>query len=477
MTLLDVIRTAALEHGDKPAVIDSAGLEYTYAGFVEAIEAGAGWFRARAPRPPVLLVPGNGPDDVVAMYAAISAGCVPLIADKTWTREEIVRIAAVTGTRYVVASESSALRPESPEPTPWPTLWWTDLGPAKENDRLDGIGFGRFTSGTTGMSRCLGFAQTAAVNAAKAWRGGAGLTADDVVLCLATLNNGLAFNTSLLAVFSAGATLALHAGRPIPSSVARSIRTFRPTVLTAFPFAFEALTKAGADVGSNLRLAVSSAAPLSPQTAQDWRDLAGIPICDYYGLAEVGPVTFNDGTVSGSMGLPLEGVELAVEEVAETPDGAEGGGRVLVRTPAMASRYIDDLEPDLAASMNPAGFLRTKDLGRLDVQGRLFLTGRLGQVVNVAGRKIDPTEVAGVIRQLTGVRDVVVRGEKSNGGEVLAAYVESTTVDRGGVVDHCRRNLSVYKLPQRISILDRFPRTSTGKVNATALTGTGRQEK
>jgi len=468
--VLDILREAAQRHGGKRAVVDTAGSGYSYAEFLHAVSDGAEYFTGRGLRPPMLFVPGTGPDDVVAMLAAIVAGCVPLIADRTWTADECGRIAAATGAGAVLATDASALRPSSPQPSPWPTLHWSALPAQWHNDRLDGIGFGRFTSGTTGLPRCLGFTQTAMVNAGRGWREGARLTADDVVLCLATLNNGLAFNTSLLSVFTAGATLVLHTGRPIPSSVARSIRAARPSVLVAFPFAFDALVAGGYELGA-VRLAVSSAAPLSGQTAQDWHKLTGARICDYYGLAEVGPVTFNDGAVAGSVGVPLPGVEIATEPVGD--GGPDGAGRVVVQTRSMALRYLDQAEPALAASLTAEGFLRTKDLGEVDADGRLWLRGRLGQVVNVAGRKIDPTEVADVIRRLPGVADVVVRGEPSAEGELLAAYVEGGTVDRRLVVEHCRAHLSVYKLPQRITILPAFPRTSTGKINASALSSTG----
>jgi acyl-CoA synthetase (AMP-forming)/AMP-acid ligase II len=517
--VLDVLRAAARRHPDRRAVVDTTGAGYTYAGLVAAVEDGARWLRELGPRPPLLLVPGNGPDDVVAVFAAVAGGCVPLIADRTWTAEECTRVAAATGASAVLAGVGATFRPEAPAPTPWPGLRWAALAPTPPNPRLAGIGFGRFTSGSTGMPRCLGFTETAAVNAGASWRQASGLTGGDVVLCLATLNNGLAFNTSLLAVFGAGATLVLHTGRPIPSSIARAVRAVAPSVLVAFPFAFDALVAAGRDLGGGLRLAVSSAAPLSAATAQAWQRLAGVRICDYYGLAEAGPVTFNDGTVPGSVGVPLPGVQLAIEDAAASDssgsDGSESDGtgsngtgsdgsqsdsagsngtgsngagsdgsgsscgRVLVRTASMAARFLDDREPLLDAELTPQGFLRTKDVGRLGGAahdaGRLYLSGRLGQVVNVAGRKIDPTEVAEAIRGLPGVRDVVVRGEPGgDGGELLAAYVESSEVDRDLVVAHCRRTLSVYKLPQRIAVLPRFPRTSTGKVNAAVLAETGR---
>lgn len=473
--VLEVLRAAAREHGDKPAVVDSTGAGYSYQEFLAAIEAGAQWFRDRDPRPPVLLVPGNGPDDVVALYAAITSGSVPLVADKTWTADECARIAEATGASAVLSSVDSALdrAAMSGSDSPWPKMWWAELGPTPENQRLAGIGFGRFTSGTTGMPRCLGFTQQAAVNAAQAWRRSAELTSRDVVLCLATLNNGLAFNTSLMSVFLSGATLVLHAGRPLPSSIARSIRNVAPTVLTAFPFVFDGLVRAGSDIGRGLRLSVSSAAPLSPETATAWQELTGLRICDYYGLAEVGPVTFNDSTAPGSVGVPLHGVEIVIEGVEGVGEENDGRGRVLVRTASMASRYLDELEPAFADSLTPEGFLRSKDLGRLDEVGRLWLVGRLGQVVNVAGRKIDPTEVANVIRALPGVTEVVVRGEQSSQGELLAAYVESTSVDRARVVEHCRGQLAVYKLPQRITIVEKLPRTSAGKINSTALSTIG----
>ncbi|MDG4794548.1 class I adenylate-forming enzyme family protein [Micromonospora sp. WMMD1082] len=459
----DVLRAAAQARPDKVAVTDGAGSSYTYAELDRAVAAGARWLRRAVSRPPLLLVPGGGPDDVVAIYAAITAGVVPLIADKTWTSAECRKVASVARAGHALVTTGSALAADAAAASPWPTLRWCALESAGPPAEVDDVAFGRFTSGTTGLPRSLGFTQRASVTAARSWAAASGLTEDDVVLCLATLNNGLAFNTSLLSVFDAGGTLALHPGRPMPSSVARSVQRTRPTVLTAFPYAFDTLVRSRARAMVGLRLAVSSAAPLSAETAQAWRAQIGAPICDYYGLAEVGPVTFNDGAVPGSVGVPLPGVRVAID----APAGA-AEGRVLVRTGSMASRYLDGLAPPLAESLDPEGFLRTRDLGRFD-GGRLHLVGRLTGVVNVAGRKIDPTEVAGVLRRLPGVSDVVVRGESTAGGQVLAAYVEAAGLDRRTVVAHCREQLAAYKLPERLVIAGSLPRTSAGKVNAAAL--------
>jgi acyl-CoA synthetase (AMP-forming)/AMP-acid ligase II len=466
--VLGVMSAAASVWGDRPAVTGPAE-SYSYAELLAAVHHCAAWIREAELGSPLVVVPTSTPTDVVAILAAIVAGVCPLVADQVWTDREIEHVirsthaGGILGRREVLPAGLAAAGP------PWRGLTIGRCGapPSAASAVLDGIGFGRFTSGTTGGSRCLGFSEGAAVRAAAGWRQASGLTAADTVLCLATLNNGLAFNTCLLSVFGAGARLVLHAGRPIPSSIARAVRNVRPSVLVAFPFAFDALTSTGRLERGDLRLAVSSAAALAPETRQRWQDLTGLGVCNYYGLVETGPVTFNDASVPSSVGSPLPGAEIVIEPV-DTESAMTG--RVLVRTPSMASRYLDGRSPSLHESLTLDGFYRTNDLGFLDSTGHLHLTGRAGAVVNVAGRKIDPSEVSAVIRSIPGVSDVVVRGEMAAGGEILAAYVESTSVQRQAVVEHCRHSLAEYKLPQRIIIRAALPRSSAGKVAAARLT-------
>jgi acyl-CoA synthetase (AMP-forming)/AMP-acid ligase II len=95
----------------------------------------------------------------------------------------------------------------------------------------------------------------------------------------------------------------------------------------------------------------------------------------------------------------------------------------------------------------------------------LVLHGRLGRLINIAGRKIDPTEVESALREMSGVQNVVVRGEETPERTLLAAYIESTTVTREEVVGFCIKRLAQYKVPQHITILARLPRSSAGKIS------------
>jgi long-chain acyl-CoA synthetase len=305
--------------------------------------------------------------------------------------------------------------------------------------------------------------------AASTWRSAAGLAVTDRVLCLATLNNGLAFNTSLLPVLLGGGLIAFHAGRPIGSALVRCLEAVRPTVLVAFPFVYEQLQeRAIRGRFPDLRLAVSSAAPLRTSARDNFLANTGLPICDYYGLVEVGPGTYNDGRCPESLGTPLEGVSLRVTDVDGTELPVGTAGRLRIKTASMATAFLDD-GPSFATLLDDAGYYVTSDSGTLGLDGALRLGSRLDTLINVAGRKIAPSEVARVLGELAGVDAVVVRGEEHDGRTLVAAYLESQTVTKEQVVAFCQDRLAPYKIPQLIRIVSKLPRSATGKVSANRL--------
>ena len=433
------------------------------------VETNRQWLQDRVAAGPIVLVPRNDASWVALVFGAIGSGRVPLLADPVWTAAELEHVVARAAARAVAlpagceAPKGLSLRGEADGHH----LFAVEEPKAAESIQLrDDTAFGRFTSGTTGFPRCLQFSDAAALAAARSWQEAAGLHSNDRVLCLATLNNGLAFNTSLLSVFLTGGLLAFHGGRVLPRSLEKSFDAIDPTVFVAFPFAYELLVKHEAGrVPARLRLAVSSAARLAPAVREAWLSSTGLPICDYYGVAEVGPCTFNDGSRPDSVGQPLPGVSFTITDEAgrELPPGE--AGLIRIGTRSMASAYLDREGPPFSASLDEQGRYVSRDLGCLSATGHLVLGGRQGRMVNVAGRKIDPLEVEGVLRQLPGVRDALVCGEESPDRTVLAAYIESDSLTREQLMAFLVTRVASYKIPQAVVIVPRLPRSSTGKLS------------
>lgn len=457
--LVEAVRASIAAHGDRPAV--SRGQEtWSYAQLganLAAIAAGL----AADTEGPILYAPSNSPIAVATILAAIAAKRVPVLPDPTWTDAEWLEVVRRCGIRSIVSERTLSIPWLARERRIGELYVYDAVVSADERDDVtprDHTAFCRFTSGTTGFSRCLEFSSAAAIAAARSWWRAVRYSVDDVVLCLATLNNGLAFNTSLLSVLLAGAHLVFHGGPMIPSAIAATSRRVQPTVLVAFPFVYDALATGRHQLdASRLRLAISSAAPLKDTSAEAFRATHGIAICNYYGLVEAGPCTFNDGTVEGSVGYRLDGVDFK-------HTGGDEPGQLRVRSASMASGFLDRHGPPLSDSFDDNGYYVTNDLALLGEHGHLYLRGRLGRLMNIEGRKVDPGEVERVIRSVEGVTDAVVREETAGGRALIAAYVEGHAIAADALIEVFRHQLAPYKRPQRVHVVPDFPRSAAGKV-------------
>ncbi|QUQ63948.1 class I adenylate-forming enzyme family protein [Kutzneria sp. CA-103260] len=383
----------------------------------------------------------NSTQYVVRYLAALRAGHVPFLIDAALGTVELRRIIEDCSLDLLYQDDLVALSPDG-----------------RRHDLLPDTEVCRFSSGSTGHPNCIEFSGDAVHAAARNWAAGTGLTGEDRIACFAALSNGLAFNTSLLATFLVGGALHLGHGLPTAGKVTRFVEETGATRLVGFPALYDSLVRRECRLG-DVRLAISSGAPLRTATCLRFRAVTGVAICDYYGIAETGPLTFTpDPGPDGGLGGPLPGVELRPTET-----------EVEVRSESMASRYLN--APGVFESRLTAdGFYRTGDEGRLS-DGELVLTGRSGRVINVGGRKVDPIEVSEVLHGIEAVHDAAVFGCEDTHGENVVAVV--VTGEPGLTVDavrrHCQEVLPGYKIPALIELVAEIPTNSIGKPSVTAL--------
>lgn len=234
--------------------------------------------------------------------------------------------------------------------------------------------------------------------------------------------------------------------------------------------------------GGKVRAFVSGGAPLDQDVAEFF-DRAGFPILQGYGLTETSPVisvnTFAHNRL-GSVGKPLPGVEVRIDA---DRDG-EAEGEILTRGPHVMKGYYGD--PELTREViDESGWLHTGDLGRMDRDGFLYVTGRLKNVIVLGGgKKVSAEEVEAALRRGTAIEEVCVFSQTSTHGitagteEVCAVVVPSATLMRqhGGCTDLVEQavreefdrlvmDLAPYKRPTRIFVFpDPLPKTATEKV-------------
>jgi long-chain acyl-CoA synthetase len=219
----------------------------------------------------------------------------------------------------------------------------------------------------------------------------------------------------------------------------------------------------------DLRVCLAAGAPLAPEDGEAFRAATGHKVHIFYGCSECGGITYDRSAEpvheAGAVGTAMERVTVTVvdEEGRALPNEVEG--RVLVASRAVALGAVPP--PDEPGELAPGRFL-SGDLGILDGGGRLRLTGRVAEFLNVAGKKVHPEEVRRVLEALPGVRSAAVAGlPDPHRGQLVAALVAvepATNITVHAVLAACRERLAPHKVPRRIVIVDELPVSERGKV-------------
>ncbi|HYH27315.1 MAG TPA: AMP-binding protein, partial [Actinomycetota bacterium] len=295
---------------------------------------------------------------------------------------------------------------------------------------------------------------------------------DDVVLLTLPLFHIYALNVVLGVSLMEGAT-AILVERFDPVATIETVKRHRVSVLFGAPPMFQAWAAAGegreTDL-SSVRLAVSGAAALPPETLAAFRERFGITIWEGYGLTEAGPaVTTNalgNEAKPGSIGLPLPDLDLRLLD--EEGEDAVGGdpGEIVVRGPNVFAGYWGKDEE--SSEVLHDAWLHTGDIAYRDDDGYLFLVDRKKDLVIVSGFNVYPKEVEDAILAHPKVEECTVLGvADERTGEAVRALVVVRAGERlteEELREHLASRLARFKQPAQIEFVDSLPRHVTGKV-------------
>jgi acyl-coenzyme A synthetase/AMP-(fatty) acid ligase len=346
--------------------------------------------------------------------------------------------------------------------------------PAQDAAAQDAVVF--FTSGTSARPKGVVLTYRELLPNSAATAQAFGLGPEDRIYDYRSFNWASAQMLSALGTLSVGATLLL--GKKFSRSrFFADIARWQATVATGNPTVLNMLlqgddTVRGADL-PRLRFITSSSAPL---LVEEWRRFEarfGIPVAQGYGSSETGWIAgCTDRTRRhGSVGKPLaylraaivdrEGKKLAPGEIGYVEIGAYDD---------CAFRYIGE---DGGIRVNAVGRLRTGDMGFLDPDGYLHLTGREKELIIRGGVNISPLEIDAVLMELAEIAEAATVGvsDRIYGEEVVASVVlqPGSALTADAILAHCAQRLPAFKAPKRIAIVARLPKTERGKLDRKAV--------
>ena len=402
----------------------------------------------------VLLRCGNRVEFPIWFLALIANGCAICLANPDLTVTEIEQLAGRTGAAAIIggASLGSSTLPlidienamqcetcESPAPhAPPGTLLLA-------------------SSGTTGQSKIVRRSAASIDAVAAAMVDAIRFSTEDDVLASVPLTHSYGIEHGLLAPLWAGSTVHLCNGFDLV--VFADALGKHTSVFPAVPAMIEMLaTVAGAPSAMpRLRVAYSAGGPLLSSVNERFAQRFGRAVGQVYGMTEIGSVTFNDPNEKpffpASVGRAMNNVSIRITEDDE----------IAVRADSMFEGYLGE-SADLID-----GYFHTGDLGRIDADGNMFITGRLRLLIDTGGMKVNPIEIETVINTHPQVREsVVVAMRQTDTMNRLRAIIIPLDIDRPPPLDSVRALLKSavagYKLPRVIEFRASLPRSATGKV-------------
>ena len=344
----------------------------------------------------------------------------------------------------------------------------------------DDIAFLQYTGGTTGISKGAMLSHRNMVANSlqcRAWHQQVPIENATYIIALPLYHIFSLTANCLLSTLVGGRGILIPNPRDFGAFVKELIR-HRPDVLYGVNTLFNALMNApgfGKIDFSHLIATVGGGMAVQASVAERWQQLTGCPLSQGWGLTETSPVAtvnkLKDTHFTGAVGLPLPSTEITVRDEAGEEVALEESGEICVRGPQVMCGYWrrDD---ETAKVMLPGGWLRTGDVGRMDMKGYVFLEDRKKDMITVSGFKVYPNEVEAVAVRHPGVFEAAAIGEPDErSGEVVSLYVvkKDASVTAEDITAFMRKSLTSYKVPRKIYFRNELPKTNVGKILRRAL--------
>jgi acyl-CoA synthetase (AMP-forming)/AMP-acid ligase II/acyl carrier protein len=484
-TVLTLLADAAKKHPDATALIDPGGHAHTLAELESAVLALSAELQAQGlARRRIAVVLPAGAEMCQALFATTIAG-VAVPFNPSSTLSELLAYFAMAGVAAVLTMPEALHAPvEAANILNIPVIDFTGMKPAREA-RLyapspSDLGIVLMTSGTTGRGKLVPLSHANLAAGTTEVAKSLNLSSNDRVLSMWEMHHVGGIVDLLLAPISAGGSV-IAAGRFDAANFFALTEAMKPTWFQGVPTTLRDIVTFARRSGrkiepGSLRFLRSVAAALPSEQLLELEQLFGLPVITTFGMTEASPLITSTrlppaSRKPGSAGTPC-GTEIAIMDDADKPLPLISRGNVAIRGPNIFSGYEND--PEANAEAFRGGWFYTGDLGYLDEDGELFLTGRSKDIINRGGEKIAPQEVDEVALSHPAVAEAACFPvpHPSLGEEIAIAVVpcDGASVTLAELKDHIGAVLSPFKVPRHLLLVTEMPRNPVGKILRSALT-------
>jgi len=317
----------------------------------------------------------------------------------------------------------------------------------------------KLTSGTTAAPRAIRFRSEQLLADCNQICDTMGITVVDLNFGLIPISHSYGFSNLLTPLLARGVPMVLSRDRT-PRAVLVDLARAKATVFPGMPILYQAFCEMeNIPALPKLRLCISAGAPLPIVVARKFQEKFEMPIHSFYGASECGGICYDRGgsnEIEGFVGQAMKDVHL------ELVDETTSASQVRVRSATVGDGYF----PEAEETKLGRGVFVPDDLLTKTANG-FRIVGRVSDVINVAGKKVNPAEVEAHLLRFGGVRQAVVFGRESalRNEEIAACVVADVDVREADLLEFCRNQLSGWQAPKQIFIVDAIPVNERGKIS------------
>ena len=342
---------------------------------------------------------------------------------------------------------------------------------------IEDIAFLQYTGGTTGgikaaiLSHRNILANTIQV---REWLGNQLRFGEDTAICALPLYHIFALTCNSMVFFYFGANNILITNpRDIPGFV-RELKKYRFTFISGVNTLFNKLldepTFSSCDF-SKLNISIAGGMPVQKSVGDRWQKITGCVLVVGYGLSETAPAAsidpINGKAFSDSIGLPLPSTEMCIQNEKGKILSAGEVGEICIRGPQVMRGYWKKEEETIKV-LTKDGWFKTGDVGLMQENGFFEIVDRKKDMIIISGFNVFPSEIEEVAMLHEKVLEAGCIGIiNSQGQEEVKLFVsikESHDITKDEIIEHCKKNLTAYKVPKSFEIVSEIPKSNVGKI-------------